>query len=84
MKICVIGTGTMGSGIVQSFAQAGIPVVMKSRSDASNEKALARISNQLTDDELRAKCTYEIDNSGSKSIEAQITEIISKIKSKNN
>ena len=44
MKICVIGTGTMGSGIVQSFAQAGIPVVMKSRSDASNEKALAVIS----------------------------------------
>lgn len=47
MKICVIGTGTMGSGIVQSFAQAGIPVVMKSRSDASNEKALARISKSL-------------------------------------
>ncbi|MBQ5749982.1 MAG: 3-hydroxybutyryl-CoA dehydrogenase [Bacteroidaceae bacterium] len=47
MKICVIGTGTMGSGIVQSFAQAGIAVVMKSRSDASNEKALARISKSL-------------------------------------
>ncbi len=47
MKICVIGTGTMGSGIVQSFAQAGIPVVMKSRSDASNEKAIARISKSL-------------------------------------
>lgn len=47
MKICVIGTGTMGSGIVQSFAQAGIAVVMKSRSEASNEKALARISKSL-------------------------------------
>ena len=47
MKICVIGTGTMGSGIVQSFAQAGIPVVMKSRSEASNEKALARIGKSL-------------------------------------
>lgn len=47
MKICVIGTGTMGSGIVQSFAQAGIPVVMKSRSEASNEKAMARISKSL-------------------------------------
>ena len=47
MKICVIGTGTMGSGIVQSFAQAGISVVMKSRSEASNEKALARISKSL-------------------------------------
>jgi len=29
MKICVIGTGTMGSGIVQAFAQAGISVIMK-------------------------------------------------------
>lgn len=29
MKICVIGTGTMGSGIVQAFAQAGVNVVMK-------------------------------------------------------
>ena len=47
MKICVIGTGTMGSGIVQSFAQAGIPVIMKSRSDASNEKAISRISKSL-------------------------------------
>lgn len=47
MKICVIGTGTMGSGIVQAFAQAGIPVIMKSRSDASNEKAISRISKSL-------------------------------------
>jgi 3-hydroxybutyryl-CoA dehydrogenase len=29
MKICVIGTGTMGSGIVQAFAQSGVDVVMK-------------------------------------------------------
>ncbi len=29
MKICVIGTGTMGSGIVQAFAQSGFKVVMK-------------------------------------------------------
>ena len=47
MKICVIGTGTMGSGIVQSFAQAGLSVVMKSRSEASNEKAMARIGKSL-------------------------------------
>ena len=55
-----------------------------SRDGLTYEKALVRISNQLTDNELRAKCTYEIDNSGSESIEAQITEIISKIKLKNN
>lgn len=29
MKAAVIGTGTMGSGIVQAFAQAGVPVIMK-------------------------------------------------------
>lgn len=47
MKICVIGTGTMGSGIVQAFAQAGYPVIMKSRSIASAEKAVAKISKGL-------------------------------------
>lgn len=47
MKICVIGTGTMGSGVVQAFAQAGMPVVMKSRSQASLDKAMARISKGL-------------------------------------
>ncbi|OFY45014.1 MAG: 3-hydroxybutyryl-CoA dehydrogenase [Bacteroidetes bacterium GWF2_40_14] len=34
MKICVIGTGTMGSGIVLAFAQAGFNVVMKGISDS--------------------------------------------------
>lgn len=47
MKICVIGTGTMGSGVVQAFAQAGMPVVMKSRSQASLDKAMARIAKGL-------------------------------------
>lgn len=54
-----------------------------SRDGITYEKALARVSNQLTDDELRAKCTYEIDNSGNKSVEAQITEIISNLETKN-
>lgn len=47
MKICVIGTGTMGAGVVQAFAQAGMPVVMKSRSQASLDKAVAKISKGL-------------------------------------
>lgn len=59
MKICVIGTGTMGSGIVQSFAQAGVAVVMKSRSDASNEKAMARISKSLAKLVEKGKVTQE-------------------------
>lgn len=59
MKICVIGTGTMGSGIVQAFAQAGIPVVMKSRSQASNDKAIARISKSLSKLVEKGKVTAE-------------------------
>lgn len=34
MKICVIGTGTMGSGIVLAFAQSGFNVVMKGISES--------------------------------------------------
>ena len=30
-KICVVGTGTMAKGVVQTFAQAGYPVVVKGR-----------------------------------------------------
>ncbi|MBQ1279639.1 MAG: 3-hydroxybutyryl-CoA dehydrogenase [Bacteroidales bacterium] len=47
-KVSVIGTGTMGAGIVQAFAQAGRQVMMKSRSEASNAKALAKISKSLS------------------------------------
>lgn len=47
MKIYVIGTGTMGSGVIQAFAQANQPVVMKSRTQASLDKAVAKISKSL-------------------------------------
>jgi len=47
MKICVIGSGTMGSGIVQAFAQTGIPVILKSRSEASLERAITNISSSI-------------------------------------
>ena len=43
------------------------------------EKALARINNQLNDDELRAKCDYEIKNSSNDDVEKQILAILSKI-----
>lgn len=59
MKICVIGTGTMGSGIVQAFAQAGMPVVMKSRSMESCQKALAKISKSLARLVEKGKVTQE-------------------------
>mgnify|MGYP006363895965 FL=1 len=47
MKVCVIGTGTMGAGVVQAFAQAGIPVLMKSRTQESLDKAVGKISKSL-------------------------------------
>ena len=48
MKIYVIGTGTMGSGVVQAIAQAGMPVVMKSRSQSSLDKAMEKIKKGLS------------------------------------
>lgn len=59
MKICVIGTGTMGAGIVQAFAQAGMPVIMKSRSEASYGKAVAKITKSLNKLVEKGKVTKE-------------------------
>lgn len=43
MKIAIIGNGAMGSGIAQTVAQHGIPVVMKGRSDESIGRAMGKI-----------------------------------------
>lgn len=48
MKICVVGTGTMGGGIAQTFAQAGYPVIFKGRSEASLNRAIASITKSLS------------------------------------
>jgi 3-hydroxybutyryl-CoA dehydrogenase len=43
-KVLVIGgTGTMGQGIAQNFAEAGIEVIVTGRSDESCERALTQI-----------------------------------------
>jgi len=34
-KICVVGTGTMAKGIIQTFAEAGYPVIVKGRAGKS-------------------------------------------------
>ena len=47
MKICVVGTGTMGSGIVQTLLQNGIEVLQKGRSDNSLNKSRAGIEKNL-------------------------------------
>lgn len=48
MKIGVIGTGTMGNGIAQTFAQGGYPVVMKDLSDELLQKAVENIDYSLS------------------------------------
>ena len=55
MKISVIGTGTMGSGVAQAIAQASMPVLVKSRSQASLDKAMGKISKGLAKQVAKGK-----------------------------
>lgn len=48
MKVCVIGTGTMGNGIAQVFAQSGFEVLLKGRSEASLAKAHKAMDKNLS------------------------------------
>ncbi len=48
MKIAIIGTGTMGNGIAQAFAQGGYDVVMKDLSEELLQKAMGNINNSLS------------------------------------
>ena len=59
MKVYVIGTGTMGAGVVQAFAQANMPVVLKSRTQASLDKAVGKISKSLAKLVEKGKVTQE-------------------------
>ena len=45
--VAVIGGGTMGSGIAQVIAQAGVPVVLIDRTDADIERALKTIAGNV-------------------------------------
>lgn len=46
-KIAVIGAGTMGHGIAQSFAQAGYQVNLRSRTTQTLDRAMALINGSL-------------------------------------
>ena len=46
-KICVIGGGTMGSGIVEVFAKAGYDVIIRDINQAIMEKAVKTIEKNL-------------------------------------
>ena len=70
MKICVIGTGTMGSGIVQAFAQAGINVIMKGLSGSELEWGHKNIFKNLSKLEEKGK----IESGVKEEIMGRITE----------
>ena len=58
-KIGVLGTGTMGAGIVQVLAQSGYEVVMRARREASIEKGMATVTKNLDKMVAKEKITAE-------------------------
>lgn len=58
-KICVVGTGTMGRGIAQTFAQAGLKVIFKGIQDPTYDGALPFISKNL--EKMVSKGKMEVD-----------------------
>jgi 3-hydroxyacyl-CoA dehydrogenase len=46
-KIAVLGAGTMGPGIAQTYAMGGYQVTMWTRSECTREKAIASLHSQL-------------------------------------
>ncbi|MEA5005980.1 MAG: 3-hydroxybutyryl-CoA dehydrogenase [Rikenellaceae bacterium] len=69
MKICIIGTGTMGSGIVQTFAQSGFDVVMKGINDKELQSGYKNIEKNLSKLVEKGK----IEQSETESIKSRIT-----------
>lgn len=68
-KVGVLGSGTMGAGIIQVFAQNGYEVVIRARRESSIEKGIAMVSKNL--DRLVAK---------EKMTTAEKDEVMSRIK----
>lgn len=62
MKIFVLGAGTMGAGIVQTFATAGYEVVMRDIEDRFVDKGMATIKKNLEKSVVKAKMTEEEKN----------------------
>ena len=59
MKICVIGSGTMGNGIVQTFATKGHKVVINGHRQESLDKAIASLDKGLSKLVEKGKITSE-------------------------
>lgn len=72
MKVAVVGTGTMGNGIAQTFAQAGHDVILKGRSEASLQRAHKNISKSLGKMVAKGKMEEETQ----RAIEARIADTL--------
>ena len=59
-KIFVLGAGTMGAGIVQSFAQKGYEVIVRDIKDEFVERGLAGINKSLSKLVSKGKMTEEV------------------------
>ena len=62
MKIFVLGAGTMGAGIVQTFAEAGYQVIMRDIEDSFVQKGLINITKNLDKAVKKEKITEERKN----------------------
>ncbi|MEK6264649.1 MAG: 3-hydroxybutyryl-CoA dehydrogenase [Clostridium sp.] len=62
MKICVIGAGTMGSGIVQAFVESGYEVIMRDIKDEYVQKGMLNISKKLDRSVKKGTITEEEKN----------------------
>ena len=59
IKIGVLGTGTMGAGIIQALAQNGYEVVMRARRQSSIDKGMATVEKNLAKMVAKEKITEE-------------------------
>jgi len=62
MKVFVLGAGTMGSGIVQTFAQAGCDVVMRDIEQSFVDRGVKTITKNLERSVQKGKMTEEDKN----------------------
>jgi 3-hydroxybutyryl-CoA dehydrogenase len=63
MKVFVLGAGTMGAGIVQTFAQAGYDVVMRDIEESFVDRGMQTITKNLEKSVEKGKLTEEEKNS---------------------
>jgi 3-hydroxyacyl-CoA dehydrogenase len=59
-RVAVVGLGTMGAGMVQVFANAGLPVVALARSEAALERGLASIRKAYAGQVARGAVSQEL------------------------